>query len=81
MHDSGGVRRREPLGDLPREDQQAAHRERALAEQLPERAPFDELHGDVESRRARPTSWMVTMLGWLRADAALASRSKRWRRS
>ena len=25
-----------------------------------------------------PTSWMVTMLGWLRAEAARASRRKRW---
>ncbi len=47
MHDPRGVRLREPLGELRREVEDPARRQRPLLEDLAERAPEDELHREV----------------------------------
>ena len=51
-----------------------------LLDHRPQRAAVDQLLHDEVARRSgvSPTSWIVTMLGWLRAEAARASRRNRW---
>ena len=54
-------------------------RHRLLSMHRPQRPPVDELlHDEGSPAGVSPTSWMVTMFGWLSADAARASRRKRW---
>ena len=81
MDDAGGVRRGQRPRHLPADVHGRRQRLRRLDER-PQRPSVDELLDDEElAVGVSPTSWMVTMLGWLRAEAARASRRKRWTRS
>ena len=56
--------------------------QRTGVEEVVERASLDELHHDEVAAVASSTkSWIVQMLGWFRAEAAVASSRNRSRRS
>ena len=82
VHDPGGVRLREPVGDLRRRRRAASSAgtgpsDRSSRSVLPSTSSI--AMNEVPS--AWPISKIVTMLGWFRAEAARASVSKRARRS
>ena len=81
MDDAGGVGLGKAVRDLLGQTDRAAERARAFAKQLPKRLPSTHSIAKYAVSPSRPTSWIVRMFGWLSAEAARASRSKRSIRS
>jgi hypothetical protein len=73
MDDAPAVGVCERRGDLHAVAENRLDGEPGVANQLGQRLPLDDLHRDVQASPASTTSYTVQMLGWLRADEALAS--------
>ena len=77
VDDAGGVGLGQAVRDLARDVQRRRRPSGRPGEIVAQAAAVDQLHHDVGPAGLSPNSWMVTMLGWLSAEAARASRSKR----
>ena len=80
MDDSGGMRGGEPVSDLGA-DSISFRSGSGPLDQARQRLAVDQFGDDERSPSWWPMSKTLTMLGWLRALAARASRSKRAMRS